>query len=181
MCSCPVSPAPLIEEAVSALLYILACFVKNKVPIASLFLRFRNSNKMCLSASTYLGTVDHLKEQIQVLISKILKKNITPLDSLCALSVLFVNFSHQFCILWISFDTFHNYCIFFYNFKLLVIFFYFIPFSLQVCLPCPRSLLWQNLFPIYCGQNDLYLFDDFVFLFYFFQLFASFVFILLSF
>lgn len=40
-------------------------------------------------------------------------------------SVFFFNFSHQFCILWISFDSFHNYCIFFYNFKLLVIFFLF--------------------------------------------------------
>ena len=32
-CSCPVFPAPLIEEAVFALLYILASFVENKVPI----------------------------------------------------------------------------------------------------------------------------------------------------
>ena len=34
-CSCPVFPAPLIEEAVSAPLYILASFVKNKVPIGA--------------------------------------------------------------------------------------------------------------------------------------------------
>ena len=31
----PVFPAPFIEEAVFALLYILACFVKNKVPIGA--------------------------------------------------------------------------------------------------------------------------------------------------
>ena len=31
-CSCPVFPAPFIEEAVFASLYILASFVKNKVP-----------------------------------------------------------------------------------------------------------------------------------------------------
>ena len=31
--SCPVFPAPFIEEAVFAPLYILASFVKNKVPI----------------------------------------------------------------------------------------------------------------------------------------------------
>ena len=34
-CSCPVFPAPFIEEAVFAPLYILASFVKNKVPIGS--------------------------------------------------------------------------------------------------------------------------------------------------
>ena len=34
-CSCPVSPAPLIEEAVIAPLYILPSFVKNKVPIGA--------------------------------------------------------------------------------------------------------------------------------------------------
>ena len=32
-CSCPVLPAPLIEEAIFASLYIPASFVKNKVPI----------------------------------------------------------------------------------------------------------------------------------------------------
>ena len=32
-CSCPVFPAPFIEEAVFAPLYILASFVKTKVPI----------------------------------------------------------------------------------------------------------------------------------------------------
>ena len=32
-CSCQVIPAPFIEEAVFAPLYILASFVKNKVPI----------------------------------------------------------------------------------------------------------------------------------------------------
>ena len=32
-CSCPVFPAPFIEEAIFAPLYILASFVKNKVPI----------------------------------------------------------------------------------------------------------------------------------------------------
>ena len=31
-CSCPVSPAPFIEEAIFAPLYILASFIKNKVP-----------------------------------------------------------------------------------------------------------------------------------------------------
>ena len=35
MCSCPVSPAPFIEEAVFAPLYILASFVKNKKPIGA--------------------------------------------------------------------------------------------------------------------------------------------------
>ena len=35
MCSCPVFPAPFIEEAVFAQLYILASFVKNKVPIGA--------------------------------------------------------------------------------------------------------------------------------------------------
>ena len=34
-CSCPVFPAPFIEEAVFAPLYILASFVKNKVPIGT--------------------------------------------------------------------------------------------------------------------------------------------------
>ena len=34
-CSCPVFPAPFIEEAVFAPLYILASFVKDKVPIAA--------------------------------------------------------------------------------------------------------------------------------------------------
>ena len=33
-CSCPVFPAPFIEEALFAPLYILASFVKNKVPIS---------------------------------------------------------------------------------------------------------------------------------------------------
>ena len=32
---CPVSPAPFIEEAIFAPLYILASFVKNKVPIGA--------------------------------------------------------------------------------------------------------------------------------------------------
>ena len=35
MYSCPVFPAPFIEEAVFAPLYILAFFVKNKVPIGA--------------------------------------------------------------------------------------------------------------------------------------------------
>ena len=34
-CSCPVLPAPFIEETVFAPLYILASFVKNKVPIGA--------------------------------------------------------------------------------------------------------------------------------------------------
>ena len=34
-CSCPVFPAPFIEEAVFALLYSLASLVKNKVPIGA--------------------------------------------------------------------------------------------------------------------------------------------------
>ena len=34
-CSCPVFSAPFIEEAVLAPLYILASFVKNKVPIGA--------------------------------------------------------------------------------------------------------------------------------------------------
>ena len=34
-CICPVFPAPFIEEAVFAPLYILASFVKNKVPIGA--------------------------------------------------------------------------------------------------------------------------------------------------
>ena len=34
-CSCPVFPAPFIEEAVFAPLYILASFVKNKLPIGA--------------------------------------------------------------------------------------------------------------------------------------------------
>ena len=34
-CSCPVFPAPLIEEVIFAPLYILASFVKNKVPIGA--------------------------------------------------------------------------------------------------------------------------------------------------
>ena len=34
-CSCPVFPAPFIEEAVFALLYVLAFFVKNKVPLGA--------------------------------------------------------------------------------------------------------------------------------------------------
>ena len=34
-CSYPVFPAPFIEEAVFAPLYILALFVKNKVPIGA--------------------------------------------------------------------------------------------------------------------------------------------------
>ena len=33
--SCPVFPAPLIEEVVFAPLYILTSFVKNKVPIGA--------------------------------------------------------------------------------------------------------------------------------------------------
>ena len=39
-CSCQVIPAPFIEEAVFAPLYILASFVKNKVPIGA-WLYFR--------------------------------------------------------------------------------------------------------------------------------------------
>ena len=35
MCSCPVFPAPFIEEAVFDPLYILAFFVKNKAPIGA--------------------------------------------------------------------------------------------------------------------------------------------------
>ena len=36
LCSCPVFPAPLTEEAIFAPLYILASsFVKNKVPIGA--------------------------------------------------------------------------------------------------------------------------------------------------
>ena len=34
-CSCPVFPAPFIEEAVFAPLYILAFFVKNKLSIGA--------------------------------------------------------------------------------------------------------------------------------------------------
>ena len=34
-CSCPVFPVPFIEEALFAALYILAAFVKNKVPIGA--------------------------------------------------------------------------------------------------------------------------------------------------
>jgi len=34
-CTCPVFPAPFIEEAVFAPLYILASFVKYKVPIGA--------------------------------------------------------------------------------------------------------------------------------------------------
>ena len=34
-CSCPVFPAPFIEEAVFVPLYILASFLKNKVPIGA--------------------------------------------------------------------------------------------------------------------------------------------------
>ena len=34
-CSCPVVPAPFIEEPIFAPLYILASFVKNKVPIGA--------------------------------------------------------------------------------------------------------------------------------------------------
>ena len=34
-CRCPVFPAPFIEEAVFAPLYILGSFVKNKVPIGA--------------------------------------------------------------------------------------------------------------------------------------------------
>ena len=34
-CSCPVFLAPLIEEAIFASLYILASFVKNKVPLGA--------------------------------------------------------------------------------------------------------------------------------------------------
>ena len=34
-CSCPIFQAPFIEEAVFAPLYILAAFVKNKVPIGA--------------------------------------------------------------------------------------------------------------------------------------------------
>ena len=34
-CSCPVFPEPFTEEAVFAPLYILASFVKNKVPIGA--------------------------------------------------------------------------------------------------------------------------------------------------
>ena len=35
MCSCPVSPAPFIEEAVFAPLYIPASFAKNMLPIGA--------------------------------------------------------------------------------------------------------------------------------------------------
>ena len=35
ICSCPVFPATFIEEAVFVPLYILASFVKNKVPIGA--------------------------------------------------------------------------------------------------------------------------------------------------
>ena len=35
MYSCPVFPAPVIEEAVFAPLYILVFFVKNKLPIGA--------------------------------------------------------------------------------------------------------------------------------------------------
>ena len=34
-CSCPVFPAPFIEEAVFAPMYILASSVKNKIPIGA--------------------------------------------------------------------------------------------------------------------------------------------------
>ena len=34
-CSCPVFPAPVIKETVFVPLYILAFFVKNKVPIGA--------------------------------------------------------------------------------------------------------------------------------------------------
>ena len=34
-CSCPVFPAPFIEESVFAALYILSSFVKNEVPIGA--------------------------------------------------------------------------------------------------------------------------------------------------
>ena len=34
-CSCPVFPVPFIEEALFSPLYILASFVKNKVPIGA--------------------------------------------------------------------------------------------------------------------------------------------------
>ena len=34
-CSCPVFPVPFIEEAVFVPLYILASFVKNKIPIGA--------------------------------------------------------------------------------------------------------------------------------------------------
>ena len=37
VCSCSVFPAPFIEEAVFAALYILAYFVKNKIPIGTWF------------------------------------------------------------------------------------------------------------------------------------------------
>ena len=35
MCSCPVFPAPLIEEAVFSPLYILASYVKHKVSLGA--------------------------------------------------------------------------------------------------------------------------------------------------
>ena len=35
LCSCPIFPATVIEETAFAPLYILASFVKNKVPIGS--------------------------------------------------------------------------------------------------------------------------------------------------
>ena len=38
MCSCPVFPAPFMEDAVFAPLYILASFVKNKLPIDAWFI-----------------------------------------------------------------------------------------------------------------------------------------------
>ena len=34
-CTCPIFPAPFIEEAVFAPLYILASFVKNNLPISA--------------------------------------------------------------------------------------------------------------------------------------------------
>ena len=37
-CSCPVVPAPLIEEAVFSPLYILSSFAKDKVPISAWFI-----------------------------------------------------------------------------------------------------------------------------------------------
>ena len=50
-CSCPVFSAPFIEEAVFAPLYILASFVKNKVPICAwvYFWAFYLVSLVCIS------------------------------------------------------------------------------------------------------------------------------------
>ena len=58
-CSCPVFPKPFIEEGVFALLYILASFVKNKVPIGAwIYLGFLSCSIrlcFCFCASTILS------------------------------------------------------------------------------------------------------------------------------